>query len=269
MKLRPRIARTLIVREKWRATFFCIWSVGPKQSQYRGESVTTILSPLAKSNMPFRRTRRFKSRRRRTRRFRGRRRGGMSTRRMAQFAFQRVDPEKKVLDVVTSADPLLGSPEIVLLNGISEGTDKIQRIGDSCKILSLQWKVTVRPSGVTNSPILVRLMFLIDFQANQALPSEANVIQFVALPIISPRNLAKNKRFKVLHNSVIRVDPVSFFFAYRQGFMKLNLKPRWASGGSSITDLDTGSLVMFIWSNIAAGPEAPRVDIVTRIRFVG
>lgn len=215
--------------------------------------------------------RRNRRRPRRRRRFRGRRRG-LTTRQAAFRALSRVDPEKKYHDILVAESPYIGNPHIILMNGIAEGVGNSQRIGDSCKFLSMQWKMVANLNATTPLPAVIKVMFLVDTQSNGNLANENNIILDTGAPITSPLNLNNSKRFRVLSSTVMNLDPNSKFFAYRSAYRKLRLMPRWNGSGGTIGNVATGALLCYMTSNVPnalGAAQGPFVELQFRLRFVG
>ncbi len=216
--------------------------------------------------MPRRRRRTRRPRRRR--RFRGRRRG-LTTRQAAFRALSRVDPEKKVFDTILTSQPLQSNPTFILLNGIGEGSAINERIGRSCKILSVQWKMWCTSNTDATFPMIIRVSCVIDKQCNGAQFGLDDYLNQVALPTVASLNLNNNRRFKTLSNQIIRLDPSSFLMAHREKYIRMRLHPRYDAAGSNIDSIATGSIYLVIMVTTDVANQAPTIVTDCRTRFVG
>jgi len=160
-----------------------------------------------------------------------------------------------------------------LLNPCAQGTTTITRSGRKIMMTSLLYNWTLGYAATTGGSSPLRLVIVYDKQANGVAPTAAQV--FAADQIDSPMNLDFSKRFKVLvdhkHDGLSLNGNESAFISGFRDFTKskaggLPVEFKNTSAGD-ITDIQTGSVYSFVYSNGGFTTAAPTQALFTRIRF--
>ena len=212
--------------------------------------------------------RRRRSFRRRRRRFRGRR--GPSAMRLARRALAHIDTSVKYKDFLPGTlAPFFNNPVTIVLNGMAEGTEHDERIGNAIKLRSIQGRMLVTQSVAEN--VLIRYLLVWDKQPQSNAPVDLDQILMATGGInslTSPRNLDFNRRFILLWTRDTHLDPNSRNQRLVKFFIKFSGTTRYSipiDGPQAITQ---GSLVLYL---ISSGSQANRTntDVFFRLRYVG
>lgn len=144
-----------------------------------------------------------------------------------------------------------GPSNLILLNGLSQGTDATTRIGRKVLMKSLLVRVTVsmttlaagtQPAGAIGGQ--VRFLCIYDSQSNGAAPIASDILSQVTTDtVVSPMNLNNRERFKILFDKYVTIDPQGPQSATLKCYKKFNL-PIIFNGGNAgtIADIQTGSI---------------------------
>jgi len=167
------------------------------------------------------------------------------------------------------------APTVQLINGVARGDDINERIGRQITMRSVQVSAVLVPNVTQASqvPSCVRMMIVYDRQANAAAPTLASVLVMhnVTSAIVGIRNLEFRERFQVIKDDIISL-PGSSSTAYQDGpriwkvYLPVNLVTTFNSGDAGdIADIATGSLYLFMFSNVSAGQ--PYCAWTSRVRY--
>lgn len=185
-------------------------------------------------------------------------------------------PEKKIIDVVNTLAPPIGSAFVTTplhLNPTAANTGTNQaRIGAKINMTSLDVKFNILWPGnqAVNSPSQIRTVIVYDKQANAAAPSRSDVFQD-GVYWNSPKNIFNQDRFIILADEISdQIESNGQFCVAQHIFRKMALDAVWPSGGSGYPN--SGSISMWVAANqdwnSAATAVLPTVQIYSRIRFV-
>ena len=168
--------------------------------------------------------------------------------------------------VVTGAGAVTGSTPL-LLNGLTQGTSAVTRIGRRITVKSLLVRWYVQLAATTTGGAPLRLLVVADRQTNGAAPAITDIL--LTDEIASPMNLNNSKRFKVVCDEIIPVigagGPQSIMI---QRYMKLNMNTEFNSGNAgTVADITTGSLYVMAWQGGGLATAAPTSVFYSRVRF--
>ncbi len=199
---------------------------------------------------------------------RRRRRFGRRTRRFTRT--QSLPLERKFHDVSLVATPdIANGQSITAIWLISQGVAADQRIGNACRAVSMNARITLVKNalvGVTFN--ILRYWFLWDKEADGNAIVIANILDDTAIPIESPRNLNHNRRFIVLLTGTMTVS-TNTPTRTRKFYKNLNLVSRYNGAGGAVGNITTGVLYLVLASDAADVVTPPSVGLATRVRFVG
>jgi len=155
-----------------------------------------------------------------------------------------------------------------LLNGTSIGSDATNRVGRQIKMQSLYLKcnVVLAPTTTGSSPI--RIMVVYDPGANATAQVATDILLADALS--SPNNLNNRNRFKTILDKTINcigtAGPQSFT---RNWYVKLGgLQTIYNAGSTStVSDIQQGSLYLWVWQSGTLLVASPQQSFRTRLRF--
>ncbi len=151
-----------------------------------------------------------------------------------------------------------------LLNGIAQGVDVDERIGNSIRILGLEWDVTIIPNSAASSQTLVQVVILVDTQTEGAAPPTADVYSagitsLVQAPV--PNINTALYRFAILHHERFTASTTNTVLPYNKSMHVMknkldnlvgqDLHTLYQGTTAAITDISKGSIYLVAVSNQA------------------
>lgn len=189
--------------------------------------------------------------------------------------YRRGRAELKVIDVVATAVTPTGAGAFTLLNGVSQGTDYLNRIGRKAYMKSILLRATVNPASGTSRPIgnIVRAVVFWDLQANGAAPVFLDLFQANA-DVNTPLNLTNRDRFRIISDKFIVMNPDTYatgaptagnpitrnYKVYR----KCNQEVIFGGTNATVASIQTGSLYICVLSQ---GTSLSTYTFTFRTRF--
>lgn len=183
-------------------------------------------------------------------------------------------PERKLIDTSgaisfisdTTSPPL---PNVVLVNGVSQGSDINNRIGRRYTNVSVQMRYTCQVSAITPTPAAARIMIVYDLQPNGAttVPILTDILQTATTT--SPMNINNRDRFRVIYDKTHTVSPNGPEIFYTKMFKKLNLVTTNNAGTTAtIGSIATGAMYVVTVGDTAEAADTFASGIVyVRVRF--
>ncbi len=174
--------------------------------------------------------------------------------------------EKKKLEH-TASITMSATPGIVPLTLVAQGDGGAEREGNSIVIKSLSLKIAVEMDTSQTSGNLNRFMIVQDNSVNGTQFTDGELLQIpgISQNIVSALNLDNSQRFRVLWNKVVALAPNGIESAYREKFMKFNLKARYSGTGALISGVKTHGLFFVHMTDLPSAQNTLTYDI--RIRF--
>jgi len=174
------------------------------------------------------------------------------------------DQERKFHDLDVDDAVVATGGTVTHLNVIAQGVTEATRVGRKCTITHIGWRYTVRlPETVQQaSPTAgdtVRLMLILDKQANGAIPSVTDVLESAEYQ--SFNNLANKGRFRVLMDRTIDINYLVMASdaasKYDQGqveqsdsfYKKCNITIEYDSTTGAITEVRSNNLLLLAISS--------------------
>lgn len=178
---------------------------------------------------------------------------------------------------------------ILLVNGIDQGVQDTQRIGDELDITSMQFRMTITTDAGRIGPSIVRCIAFWDKQANGAVPITSFGVSAlelldgntIAQPYLAPINYSMVDRYRIVYDKtftlrpdmaatttpasgvVAAVVPVSMTI---KGKIKLGRKVKYIASSGGIVDIGSNSLY-FVWYTSNGALTQPAIDCATRCYF--
>ena len=205
--------------------------------------------------------------------------------------------EKKVCDVTTAVIPFGGTStnkrtDVVLLNGIQQGTAYNQRVGGQVTWKSIFLKFRAHLEHQTNDAIElyrapIRVMVVYDRSPNGVVPLITDIIHDPVTPAalgansdIFSFNLANRQRFVVIWDKTkilgpfVRSNTPQIVWAMQeelvlQKYKKLNIKSTYGDAGATHTSLKSGAFWLVVSTNYGATTESTQIKVIynSRMRF--
>lgn len=184
--------------------------------------------------------------------------------------------ELKVIDSGAGSGNFSNTGILVLLNGVSQGTDYTNRIGRKIILKSLLFRLTVVPNNSSAGLAvgdIARMVILYDCQTNAATPAVTDVLNLADFN--EPMNLNNRDRFKVLSDKFITIGAATYTAgALTAGspvpkqikiYKKMNMEQIFGATGNTVGSIQTGAIwVLFI----SQGASASTYLYNSRIRFI-
>jgi len=174
---------------------------------------------------------------------------------------------KAIYSNIGASPPLTGT--FMLLNGCARGSDINQRDGRSILNKSFELKVDIKQNSANTAGTHVRLIFFLDKMPQTATPALGDLLDTSAGsdPCTQLRNLTNRKRFVILKDKHIVVDPYNTTAQFEY-YRKLGTHTIFGSGNAgTIADIQEGALFLLALSDAATNKE-PNVTGNWRIRFI-
>lgn len=187
--------------------------------------------------------------------------------------------ELKVIDSGAITGNVPNSGVLVLLNGVSQGTDYTNRIGRKILLKSMLFRFSLFPNPSVTAPTggvgdIVRLLIIYDAQSNASAPSVSDILVSVAYN--EPMNLNNRDRFKILADKFFTMGAYNYSMAanldsgsprpvHTKIYKKFNLEQIFGGTGSTIGSIQTGSIYALV---ISANNQICTMIANSRIRFI-
>ena len=163
---------------------------------------------------------------------------------------------------------------LVLMNGLQPGTGASQRIGKKAVFKNYLLRAAIGvPTNTGATPLsgYIRLMIVMDKQANATAPTVAQILE--AVSAIAPMNMDNRDRFTVLHDYQCPVDQLGGRpSTVHKKFRKINVTTVYNAGtAGTVADIATNSIyLLYIYTQIGTGAAPtvpPALDFYGRIRY--
>jgi len=180
---------------------------------------------------------------------------------------------------------------VALLNPLTLGSDRYQRIGRKIQIKKIHVRISLHPAtpDLTTVPEDIVIMLVWDKDGN-TLPSLPNLLQDVSAggvvtsAVNSHQNLDESKRYTILKKKVIPLricgtatgalpcNGAAFQAQNNDLNWSWNLKGDYitqynANNAGNIGDIANGALVLCWWTNLGVGFTTSNLSYNTRIRY--
>ncbi len=161
------------------------------------------------------------------------------------------------------------------VNLIAQGVTESTRVGRKCTIRSIHWHFVIELQGATakgNTSDVVRVMMVLDKQANQALPANTDVLESTSF--LSFNNLSNRKRFRTLMDRTYTLvaqagggDGTTEDYGEDQQWdefhKKVNIPIEFNAAAGAITEITSNNLVILLASENGTSTFTSKV----RLRF--
>jgi len=170
--------------------------------------------------------------------------------------------EDKYVDTnIGTAVSVTSTPTITLLNGVAQGSNVSNRLGNQITITRLELKsITV----VGDATQFMRLCLIWDKQPNGALAAEADIWALAGQPL-SQRNNDKIARFDILWDHRFILDTNDSVKMVDRN-MRVNRKTYFNATAGAIANITTGALLLFQLSDSGAAPN-PTQGVTVRVFY--
>lgn len=180
--------------------------------------------------------------------------------------------ELKHLDRVFAGQTITTTEGPFLLNGIAIGDTDILRDGNEITCTSIQWRLRFQTDlDRIASGCVIRMIVFWDRQANGADPTLALLLDLSVITnrLDAPYNHNTQERFKILHDQIIIMEPMSISdfdvttgttttfvprVTYKKGKRQLNRITKYDGATNAIDDIVSNSLYVIFVSDLATDP---------------
>lgn len=162
-----------------------------------------------------------------------------------------IKPERKHNEVFYTQTASSGASSAQLLNGITQGVQHYERIGQEIVSKSIQCRGQVLVGG-GSSPITYRILIVQDRQTSGVLPTLGNVLHDVTSTqktLLSPYKLANRKRFKIIWDHTDTLDSGQGTSNFEMFFSNTGFKTEFLGTTSAVTDLSSNGIYFWIISD--------------------
>lgn len=154
---------------------------------------------------------------------------------------------------------------ITLLNGITQGSDIINRVGNRIDVVSILIRGSVAV-GATPTSATYRWLVVYDKQANAATPLITDVLTAISLSGVN--NLANRDRFVIYLDKTGQLEATDKTTEPIKEYIECNLETTYNGTGATSAAIATGALYFISVGNLAAGVTTPTVAATSRIRYI-
>ncbi len=180
-------------------------------------------------------------------------------------------PEKKWLNTQLTAVDLNTSWSFAILNGLVQGTDVNDRVGDKVRFIKLEISGIAQTAAVVGGSAVVRFCVVQDKQPNGTTFTTSELMEDQN-DIWSLYNNVFSSRFNVLYDKIIDLNVLAAnasAITYRsfRKTKKLNIVTHYSSAVGTIVDIETNSLYFIYASNIASGSDDPVAHAHVRLTY--
>lgn len=191
-------------------------------------------------------------------------------------------PELKYVDVIATDATIpngTANVDIVLLNGIAQGTDNTQRIGNKILVKSIDLNLQIfggdSPTG-NPSDCMVKWWIIVDSGTDGSLPAPNNIWELGGGTYMTAHlNLDNSERFKTLATGVVNLagpsgipsNPGFPSQQYVTRHISLNDAIRYGSTGATIANINSGSYLLCYTCNYVGGGTGPSIQYNVRTKF--
>lgn len=156
----------------------------------------------------------------------------------------------------------------VLLNGSTQGTTAITRIGRQIKMRYLKIQHSIFMAATTTGGGSVRLIVFVDKQANAAAATAANVLETDSF--VAQKNLGNGRRFRILYDvtrsALGTQGPQAISFTKTISLKGMGVEYNAGNSGG-IGDIQTNSLYMMSAQSSGIATAAPTAFGNSRLMF--
>lgn len=172
--------------------------------------------------------------------------------------------------VGTTIEPVLGTPFISYVSGVSQGDNANDRIGDRLKVLSFTMKLLylVPTNG---GPAIMRNQLILDRQPNGALATALQLLQQggAQQPLLEPLNMSRRNRFQILKTWDVNIDPATHSLKTKTVRVAKKFTAQYSAVGSGIAATQTNALLWVAWGFDGTVGNNVRMSFYQRLRYVG
>lgn len=173
-----------------------------------------------------------------------------------------------------------GTPTVVSINLIPQGTSAVNRDGRKCVLRSYYCSGTLKTTVTAQGDYhgYVKLWLVQDTQANGANPAALDVFDIDGTSALTHRNLYNVDRFKILDVCRFQINPpatnggseLNGTTTYFECQGKLSIPLEFSSTTGAITELKSNNLMWIAMvDGLTQGADAAALKLFTRVRFTG
>jgi len=181
--------------------------------------------------------------------------------------------EMHYFDQTMGTADLTTTPQLSLLNGMAQGPDIDERLGNKIVMKSIEIKLAI--SNEASNPAFKtygHFMVVYDRQSNGVAP---NVTDVIASTVNGMKNIGNRDRFLILKDWMMDLNTfgsaatgVTNLNWYKHVFINLKgLQTTYNGAAAGIGTITTGALYVYRMGQIAAGTADFDVSMVCRLRF--
>jgi len=179
-----------------------------------------------------------------------------------------INIETKYLDMTAvGASMSNAAPVVTYLSSLAQGVNVSERVGDSLKLQGIYFGFSIYPT-VTTPIAACRVVLIRDHENAGASPAWADVFNGGAVPYqLAPRNWFNTKRFSVLVDEALVINPTSFDGVNRALNISLSGHVKYRGTAAAVASAAEGSLFLIYWSSVAVLAQQPVMDWSFRMLY--
>lgn len=178
---------------------------------------------------------------------------------------------KHVYTELAAVTPALSSPSIQLLNGLQQGLNGSQRVGEQVKFIRISMNLKVIGGFSTVENTICRIMVFIDHQPNKAAPTLPDLLEDVTYPFMSFRNWKNRLRFKMLFDKKITLNKNGANgVVVEQDSKEMDLITKYdgTANPPTIAQITSNSIYMIAVSDQTVGADLPLITGYFKLGYI-
>lgn len=178
-----------------------------------------------------------------------------------------VNTEEQYKDYQQTLLAVSGTPHLLSICDIGQGDAVSDRQGDSIKVTKLQMKYYIEQGG-SATQTQIRIMLILDKQANGALPSVGDFLLDASVDdqLVSLLNLDNKFRFIVLYDRLITLSSSGTRTIGGKVFKKMQTHIRYSGTTNSTSNIQSNNYFLYIASNETS--TNPSITYMLRVKYV-
>lgn len=157
--------------------------------------------------------------------------------------------ELKYIDLVIGPTTITSTASFSLMSAITQGVLVSNRIGNEIKLRKIELRYHIYGSSAGDFTNLVRVMIVMDRQANAAIFGINDLLAFGG-DTLSPYNEDNTKRFKMIQDRTHALENVAGVAQiYRHKVIRLKGKVFFTGAGNTIANIKTNSIYVVLLSD--------------------
>jgi len=171
------------------------------------------------------------------------------------------------------------------LNGVAQGTEAFERVGNKITVKSVEMRVVcdihANSAGAATGvqiPTGVRVLLVLDKQANGAAPAFTDVLTGSGEGTLDMKKIENSERFVIIRDFFLRFSPAgvahdgTFWYngatrVFKKIYKRLDLPIDFGAIAGTVGSVRSNNLVLLAAAKHIGSTAGPSIDVQSRIRY--